>query len=306
MTCLREDRYPDSMQDFKRILFPVDFSRQCTGTIPFVKEMVGKFAAALTLFHVVQIPVDWYGTMSSPAMGYGGAFEEYYRLGEQHMAAFRSEHFGDTHSVATICEWGDPGDAILARAEKADTDLIMMATRGHGPFAGFLLGSTAAKVLHRAVCPVWTAAHLDSDGEDLPAAHVRVRNILCAVDLEKDSGHVIQSAAALADKLSAEVRLVHCVPASEGGPAAKFDFEFNRFLVDSARQGLARMQAEVNSSFEVFLAFGSVSKVVRDEALSRETDLVVVGRGHVKSPFSRLRSNAYAIIRDAPCPVLSL
>ncbi len=175
--------------------------------------------------------------MSLPTTGSWEAFEEYRRLGEQHLVAFRGEHFSDAQfrdaqSIATICEWGDPGDAILAHAEKADTDLIMMATRGHGPFTGFLLGSTAASVLHRAACPVWTDAHLDADAEEPRPEHVHVRNILCAVDLEKDPRHVIQSAAALAAKLSAEVRLVHCVPSSAGGPAAQFDLEFDRFLAD--------------------------------------------------------------------------
>ena len=35
-------------------------------------------------------------------------------------------------------------------------------------------------------------------------------------------------------------------------------------------------------------------------------DLVVIGRGHTHAPLSRLRTNAYAIVREAPCPVLSL
>jgi nucleotide-binding universal stress UspA family protein len=56
----------------------------------------------------------------------------------------------------------------------------------------------------------------------------------------------------------------------------------------------------------VSLGAGSVSKVVRDAAVANETDLIVIGRGHLQTPFSLLRTNAHAIIRDAPCPVISL
>ena len=35
------------------------------------------------------------------------------------------------------------------------------------------------------------------------------------------------------------------------------------------------------------------------------SDLVVIGRGVVRQTLGRLRTSAYAIIREAPCPVLS-
>jgi len=35
-------------------------------------------------------------------------------------------------------------------------------------------------------------------------------------------------------------------------------------------------------------------------------DLLVIGRGSASGVFGRLRTNAYAIIRQSPCPVLSI
>jgi hypothetical protein len=45
---------------------------------------------------------------------------------------------------------------------------------------------------------------------------------------------------------------------------------------------------------------------VRGAAEHHEADLVIIGRGKLLSTFGRLRTHAYAIIRDSPCPVLSL
>jgi hypothetical protein len=45
---------------------------------------------------------------------------------------------------------------------------------------------------------------------------------------------------------------------------------------------------------------------VRQAALDRHADLVVIGRGVMHSTFGRLRTQSYDIIRQSPCPVLSL
>jgi nucleotide-binding universal stress UspA family protein len=51
---------------------------------------------------------------------------------------------------------------------------------------------------------------------------------------------------------------------------------------------------------------GPISQVVREAALADGADLVIIGSGKVHKTLGLLRSNAYAIIRDSPCPVLSM
>ena len=298
------------MHAFHQILFPVDFSAPCVRTVPFVKEMVRANAASLTLLHVVEIPAYWYAAMSPEAPVAWNDFPAIEREAQERLSAFGCEHFSDlakiTH-VEALCDRGDPGYAIAAHAEKREPDLIMMPSHGHGPFRTFLLGSTTSRVLHRAACPVWTGAHLGT--EAIPsgtAAHARIRNILCAVDLERESRHVLDAAVTLSQMHDAPVRLVHAIPVPECGPAAEFVSEFDRFLADSAREKMLDLQREAGVEFEVCMQGGPVSAVVRDTALARNADIVVIGRGHTHAPLSRLRSNAWSIIRESPCPVLSV
>lgn len=294
------------MNAFRRILFPVDFSPRCEGTVPFVKEMVRKHNAALSLLHVVEFPIYAYGGLPPENTFDCESYEEGYANGLQNLTNFACEHFSDlakTAEVGTVCDRGDPGYAILALAERAEADLIMMPTHGDGPFRSFLVGSATVRVLHRAKCAVWTGAHLENG---LVTAHPDVKSIVCALDLEHESAHVIERAAALAETFSAEVRLCHCVPVPESGPAEDFLSDFDRFLADSAREKMAVMQAAAGTDFEVCLEGGRISQVVRHAAAQKHADLVVIGRGHSHSPLSRLRSNAYSIVREAPCPVMSV
>ena len=66
------------------------------------------------------------------------------------------------------------------------------------------------------------------------------------------------------------------------------------------------MQAEAGTKLELCIAAGAPGKVIRDFATAQVADLVLVGRGKIQKHFGRLRSNAYAIVRDAPCPVISV
>jgi len=294
------------MNDFRRILFPVDFSRRCEGTVPFVREMAQTYQSALTLLHVVEIPLYSYGMIPAEGALRWDSIDENIRIGQQNLTNFACEHFGDlqkTHDVQALCDRGDPGYAILSRAEKSAADIIMMPTHGEGPFRSFLVGSATARVLHRASAAVWTGTHLDTE---FSKAHLPVRRIVCALDLEHDSAHVLDSALTLAHKFNARLRLVHCVPVPESGPSEDFLSEFDRFLAASATEKLNKLQAEAGSNCEVVLEGGHISKVVRDAAMHLGADLVVIGRGHAHSPLSRLRTNAYAIIRESPCPVLSI
>ncbi len=49
---------------------------------------------------------------------------------------------------------GSAAQVILEVAETRGSDLIVMGSRGHGAFAGWLLGSASQKVVSHARCPV--------------------------------------------------------------------------------------------------------------------------------------------------------
>lgn len=61
---------------------------------------------------------------------------------------------------------------------------------------------------------------------------------------------------------------------------------------------------ETAAEVQMVHAKAHIDQVVQHEAVKSNADLVVIGRTHSK--LAALRSNAYEIIRQAPCPVISV
>ncbi len=287
------------MSGFRHILVPVDFSDRCDKVRTFVRELAGRFQSSVTLLHVIQIPSGWYG-------GVDGGYPLIFDLPSMEAAA-RKEL--DEFAAATVTgaervvRVGDPALEIVKLADERGVDLIMMPTHGYGPFRRLLLGSVTSKVLHDVKCAVWTAAH--TDDPDLPA-HVAGRSILGAIDLSHASVELLRRYKHLSAELGATLRLVHAVPGTGTETHRGMDAEFSLFLQKAERDEIARLQAEAETNFEVFIEEGSIPQVVHCVALKTRADLVVIGRGRIQESFGQLRSNAYAIVRDSPCPVLTL
>jgi nucleotide-binding universal stress UspA family protein len=288
-----------AMTTFKHILFPVDFSDRCRAIRPSVLAMAHQFNARITLLHTIQIPAAWYGGIE------GLYYDAFNNPAIQEDVRRKLDMFFDSPDTSIVIEsvvrQGDPADCITSFSAKHDVDLIMMPTHGYGVFRSLLLGSVTAKVLHDSTCPVWTSAHSENPN---PVSHVPAGNMICAVNLAPESVGLIRYASDLARESGAKLRLVHAVGGVEANPEPYMEMDFLHFLFQAGRDGIAKLQRDSGTNLEVCMEGGSVSVVVRDVAMKVGADLVVIGRGRVHQTLGRLRSNAYAIIRDSPCPVL--
>jgi nucleotide-binding universal stress UspA family protein len=178
-----------------------------------------------------------------------------------------------------------------------------MPTHGYGPFRSLLLGSVTAKVLHDAECPIWTAAHMTGP----PARHhIASRTILCAVDDAPNRVALIKWAGDISRDTGASLRLVHVIPGMEGPLSRQMDSEFEAAMRKEACQAIARLQESAGLNAPISVVAGNVAEGVSEEARRQGADLLVIGRGVLHETLGRLRSHAYAIIRQSPCPVLSV
>ena len=164
------------MPHINRILFPVDFSPRCAKSSLAVRAVAGQFKVKLSLLHSIgSAPVY---QIAFPDQVYSALRNQLRATATIAMQRFIEGNFSD-FPVQQVIEEGEPSEAILAHAKKSKADLIMMPTHGYGPFRRFLIGSVTAKVLHGALCPVWTSSHVSGARVVAPGTY---RNILCAAD----------------------------------------------------------------------------------------------------------------------------
>lgn len=287
---------------YRSILFPVDFSDRCRAVAPFVSALAKRDGACVTLATFIDAPVFWYGTAEAPCIP-ELSLPHWIEESERTMGFFAEEFFAGVPTKIEVQE-GDPGSCIAEMAEVSKADLIMMPTRGRGRFRAALLGSVAAKVLHDAACPVWTAAHVD---EPAYPASTEWRNVVCAVDTTDEALKLLHYAKEIAANRGAKIHLVHVVPPPmEAGQERYFGREVETYVKESARRTIGDMQREIGTDFRLCVEAGKVSSVVAAAAEEDRADLVLIGRGALPRFGGRLRTNVYAIVRDSPCPVLSV
>jgi nucleotide-binding universal stress UspA family protein len=262
----------------RQILFPVDFSSRCRGAAAYVQALAGRFDAELILLHVIE------ATYNSTLEDLHGArmekFESFFDKSFRHLP------------VRKLVEHGEAAQKIVECASLNHSDLIMIPTQGMGIYRRLILGSTSAKVLHDADCPVWTGVHLEKAP---PLEAVACQRILCAVDLKPSNAGVLDWASHLAEEYQADLTLVHVTPGSETQHARS-----------QARSALEHLQQAACCPVNVRVEAGDVSTVVAHLAGELKADLLVIGRKAEAGVLGRLDMTAYSIIRQSPCPVVSV
>jgi nucleotide-binding universal stress UspA family protein len=284
---------------FEHILFPVDFSERTARLNPSVEWMATHFGSRVTLIHVVEIPSNWYGASDAPLL----TAESFQAISESAKSRLRDYPIRlPENRVQRVLAEDETAGHITSWAKEHGVDLIMMGTHGYGRIRGLLLGSVASKVIHDAECPVWTDSllHPHTDGQQ----H-RISSILCAVDIDAETVPLLRFAGQIAAEFKAPVHILHAVPEAESRPTKYFDFDLHRYLTESAQGEIAKLQQEAGTDFPVEVSGQAISTAVSEIALQKQCDLVLIGRGQAQKRLGYLRTHAYQIIRDAPCPVLS-
>ena len=266
------------MISFKKILFPVDLSAQSRAVAPSVAAMARRFGSEVTLVHVTSE-----------------------RAPEPELDQFAGGMFSGVPVVRELLE-GDPAHQIVSYADEHKVDLIMMPTHGHGTFRALLLGSVTAKVLHETRCLVWTGIHAEEMTAHSPD---RWKRILCAVETDH-SESILTWASQFAQQQSLDLQLVHAVAGADGMWTEESDPSMYGFLFHAARERLAKLQAGAGTNFDTRLLGGNVGSAVHQAAMDYDADLIVIGRGAIQTTLGRLKNSASAIIRAAPCPVISI
>ncbi len=292
--------------ELKKILVPVDFSDRSVIAAHHAAAMARRFGSEMLFLHVV--PPGPYehglfegGYTASSVWPSQEEIEE--RLGEQ-LEQLISQAAPGLSAEAAVT-WGLPVQKIEEAANREQVDLIMMPTHGYGPFRRFAFGSVTTKVLHDLACPVFTGAHV----EDLPPSDpTPYHRVACAVDLSPHSEAVLRWAAGFAKAWEAPLHVIHAAPPLDSIPPElhRLPDDFHDTVVGLKTDQVEELLTRVGCKAQVHVECDEVEGYAADVVEREKIDLLVIGRSMDDSLMGRLRKHSSALLREAPCPVVSV
>jgi nucleotide-binding universal stress UspA family protein len=82
--------------------------------------------------------------------------------------------------------------------------------------------------------------------------------------------------------------------------------EHIRQFTEASQARLRELKAQLGVHAPHTVVDALLTDGIHHELVRRRADLLVTGRGHSIGTFSRMWSHLYSMIRDSPCPVLSI
>jgi nucleotide-binding universal stress UspA family protein len=305
------------MIEIQRILCPIDFSDFSRRALDYAIAIAKGYESTITLLHVSAVlPVAAYvpGTGVLPPVALTPVDRDTL------LAAMKRFAEGDARAAVPIefdLAEGSTAVEILAKAEAIPAGLLVMGTHGHSGFERLVLGSVTEKVLRKAACPVLTVP--GGVPGTVPAPPVLFKRILCAVDFSDCSMHALNYAMSIAQEADAHLTVMHVI---ELPPLVPREVHENVFATPrSLREYVAlaeedrrtRLNEAIPDSVRTYCAVDTVfatGKPYREilrVAEEQNADLLVIGI-HGRGAIDRFLfgSTAQHLVRQAPCPVLTL
>lgn len=283
----------------KNILFPVDFSPSCDAMAAYVKRAADLFHAKVTLVHVFD-PASYSG-IELYVRPLSEINEEHQGIARDRLNSFLENEFPVSEHPRIL----DSGDVAARIADVASSgfDLIIMPTHA-GTFRRMLLGSTTAKVLNDADCPVLTSRHAQTIAPR-PLEH---RVWLCTVGLGEDSERVLRYAHQIETELHGELHIIHAIQPTD--PELPIQLDLEEQVQSMERQQVRKrfddLQRKVGSKAPVQIVVGPIKRALIEAARQFDADVLIIGRSPRPGAHGRIRDLTYAMVRDSPFPVMSI
>ena len=202
---------------------------------------------------------------------------------------------------AVICDGQDAVDGLLRLAEREKPSLIVVGSRGRGPWASILLGSTARWIVIASPIPVLVARQA-----------VTPRRALVAIDGSAAARAALGAFGHLPRSEGTIVELLHVLPLRDEEATADEELKSLRASHERAEEDQAEALLEEQRSFlpkgldvRVHVARGHVAETILARARAIGADLVALGTrgiGGPRQPF--WGSTAERVVTQAPCNVL--
>jgi nucleotide-binding universal stress UspA family protein len=281
------------MYTLDRILVPTDFSTHATAALEHAVLLGSRFTPEYTLLHADEFAVSPLG-----ALGIQAEFLEQYHEGKLDFLrqqftkltdALREKHL----TVRTQIVPGRSYRVIIEESEKADYDLIVIATRGLTHLSPHLIGSTAERVVRLSRQPVLTV-------HGPPVRGGKLESVLCPTDLSVSGNVALSYALSIARQYGALLYIQYISELEKPETEEEIRKRLPTLTDHHPRADEVRVEYIFDRDVE---PSNSIIRFSED----REVDMIVMsthGRKGIRRVY--IGNNTAEVVRQSRRPVLSM
>jgi len=223
----------------KKILFPTDFSKNAQRALPLAAKIASLTGSELILFHTV------YGTLDRPDFVHDRekAINDASQQFEKLITDLRKDSQYKKLEISTILQSGPPTTGLLEKANKYNTDLIVMGTKGATGNRNVIFGSVASAIIVKSEIPV-LAVPPSSSLDDL-------KHITFTTDYHEGDLQALHQTIELADLFKSSIDIIHV--AERKSLSTEIKFRGFRELVRE-KSGYENISFDIKYEYDFFPA----------------------------------------------------
>jgi len=286
----------------RRILCPMDLSDLSTLALKYAAVGARAFQAELTILYAIHFDLPPYFTRAQSGH-FTRQLKEAQRVARAHLVAHVSRTLGRGFReipIRYLVLERHPADAILETVEKGRHDLVVMGTHGRTAASRFLLGSVTENFVRQAQTPVFVVRQKEHAFIDVnnPATLPKLERILCPVNSTEMARSCLAQAAALAERFSAALTVLHIVEPDDRQGVSKATERLCSWIPKTVAAQCA---------VQPLVRRGHAAEQIVEFASDEKQDLIVLGAPARRRLTSVLfGETTELVLRHAPVPVLVL
>lgn len=276
--------------EIRNVAVATDFSEDSERAIQHGLAVARHFGATLHFLNLVRPSEFPFAPEMMPVL-----HEAANRDCDHLIARLSGSHQLDGIEFRCSVQEGEIPEVVGHFVRKHRIDLLVVGTRGRAPVPRLLLGSTAQQIFHYVRCPVLTVGPLSPGA----GPRLQLKRVLFSTDLSRESLDAIPYVLTTMEEWHPELDLLHVCSASQPDHALMMNDLGNRIE--------ALLEGEEHAPLRSHLLSGKPAACVVDFAGRNKEDLIVLGLKPQRALYDGpVWSQAYEIVRQAECPVLSI
>jgi len=208
----------------KRILVPVDFSKEAEYAAQVAAKIAKKTGSEIFLVHMLELPINTIDPAEMSSIRSEPQSIYFMKLAHEKFQNFIKLPFFKGIKIIESLQFHHAFTGIINESKKNKIDLIVMGSQGASGLQEMFIGSNTEKVVRRSEVPVLVIKKAAKD--------FKVNNMVFASDYKKESKNTFQNVIDFADLFNAKIHFLYVNTIHNFSTTKAIEKKMNKFIKD--------------------------------------------------------------------------